>query len=68
VQIRDKDILKILFFIITCTLGYLTTWTLMNLDYANDGFSLLAKATLDNGSQFTVCKIKWWDYFIEIGK
>jgi G protein-coupled receptor 158 len=68
VQLKDKDILRILFFIILCVLGYLIAWTLVDLDYAEEGFSLLTNTSLKGFIQYPICKIKWWDYFIEIGK
>lgn len=67
VQLKDKDILRILFFIIVCVFGYLTAWTLVDLDYASEGFSLVTNTSLKGFIQYPICKIKWWDYFIEIG-
>jgi G protein-coupled receptor 158 len=68
VHLKDKDILRLLFFVIVCVLGYLTAWTLVDLDYASDGFSLLTNTSLKGLIQYPICKIKWWDYFIEIGE
>ena len=68
VQLKDKDILRILSFIVVCVFGYLTAWTLVDLDYAGEGFSLLTNTSLKGYIQYPICKIKWWDYFIEIGK
>ena len=68
VQLKDKDILKILFFITICVFGYLTAWTLADFDYASEGFSLLTNTSLKGYIQYPICKIKLWDYFIEIGK
>jgi len=68
VQLKEKDILKILFLIVVCVFGYLTAWTLVDLDYANEGFSMVTNTSLKGFIQYPVCKIKWWDYFIEIGK
>ena len=68
VQLKDKDILRILFFIVICVLGYLFAWTLADLDYASEGFSLVTNTSLKGLIQYPICKIKWWDYFIEIGK
>lgn len=67
-QLKEKDILRILFCITICVLGYLTAWTLVDLDYASEGFSLVTNTSLKSLIQYPVCKIKWWDYFIEIGK
>lgn len=68
VHLKDKDILKILFFIVMCVFGYLTAWTLVDIDYANEGFSLLTNTSLKGFIQFPMCKIKWWDYFIEMAE
>lgn len=43
------------------------TWTLVDLDYASEGFSLVTNTSLKGFIQYPICKIKWWDYFIEIG-
>lgn len=67
IQLKEKDILRILFFIMLCVLGYLTAWTMVDLEYANDGFSLITNTSLKGLIQYNVCKIKWWDYFMEIG-
>ena len=67
VQLKDKDILRNLFFIVICVLGYLFAWTLADLDYASEGFSLVTNTSLKGLIQYPICKIKWWDYFIEIG-
>ncbi|CAF0786627.1 unnamed protein product [Brachionus calyciflorus] len=68
VQLKDKDILRILFFIIICVFGYLTAWTLVDLDYASEGYSLVTNTSLKGFIQYPICKIKWWDYFIEIAE
>jgi hypothetical protein len=68
VHLKDKDILRLLFFITVCVIGYLTAWTLVDLDYSNDGFSLVTKTSLKGLVQYPICKIKWWDYFIEIAE
>ena len=51
-----------------CVFGYLTAWTLVDIDYANEGFSLLTNTSLKGFIQFPMCKIKWWDYFIEMAE
>lgn len=68
VHLKDKDILRILFFIVVCVFGYLTAWTLVDLDYASEGFSLVTNTSLKGFVQYPICKIKWWDYFIEIAE
>lgn len=68
VQLKDKDILRILLVIITCVFGYLIAWTLGDLDYASEGFSLITNTSLKGYIQYPICKVKWWDYFIEIGE
>ena len=67
-QLKDKDILRILFIIIVCVFGYLIAWTLGDLGYASEGFSLVTNTSLKGYIQYPICKTKWWDYFIEIGK
>lgn len=68
VRLKDKDILRILFVLTTCVIGYLIAWTLGDLDYASEGFSLTTNTSLKGYIQYPICKIKWWDYFIEIGE
>lgn len=68
VHLKDKDILRILFGVTTCVFGYLVAWTLGDLDYASEGFSLVTNTSLKGYIQYPICKVKWWDYFIEIGK
>lgn len=51
-----------------CVFGYLTAWTLVDLDYASEGYSVVTNTSLKGFVQYPICKVKWWDYFIEIGK
>ena len=68
VQLRDKDILRLLLGACACVAGYLVAWTLGDLDYASEGFSLVTNTSLRGYIQYPICKVKWWDYFIEIGR
>lgn len=65
-QLKDKDIMKLLLFIMVCVLGYLITWTLVVLDFPKQGYLPLVKIIkVDENKIFKVCRVKWWDYFIE---
>ena len=68
VQFKDKDVLRLLCFIIICIIGYLISWTLVDLDYFHKGYSFVIKTIAVNGENFSICQIKWWNYFIAIGK
>ena len=49
VQVKEKDILRILFFISISIIGYLLGWTLVNIDHSNENISL-KKYLLGNGT------------------
>ena len=51
-----------------CVFGYLTAWTLVDLDYASEGYSVVTNTSLKGFVQYPICKVKRRDYFIEIGK
>lgn len=72
VQVKEKDILRILFFLIISITGYLLGWTLVNIDHANEDISL-AKYLLGNGHVlnenifFRTCRPRSWDYLVQFG-
>jgi hypothetical protein len=59
--------LKILCFIISCTIGYLLSWTILDVDYYNQGYSFITKTVVIGDKIFSICIIKWWNYFISLG-
>jgi hypothetical protein len=73
VQVKEKDILRILFFISISIVGYLLGWTLVNIDHANENISL-GKYLLDNGytakgkTFFQTCRPRSWDYLVQFGE
>jgi len=72
VQVKEKDMLRILFFLIISITGYLLGWTLVNIDHANEDISL-AKYLLGNGHVlnenifFRTCRPRSWDYLVQFG-
>lgn len=72
VQVKEKDILRILFFISISIIGYLLGWTLVNIDHANANISL-GKYLLGNGyivkseASFQTCRPRSWDYLVQFG-
>ena len=67
IQLKDKDMLKILCFIISCTIGCLLSWTILDVDYYNQGYSFITKTVVIGVKIFSICIIKWWNYFISLG-
>ncbi|KAL7667986.1 hypothetical protein ACOME3_008707 [Neoechinorhynchus agilis] len=71
VQIKNKDMIRYLFLMIFTTVFYLLSWTLVNLDHANDphiALSLLYYGRTKSGYDFVSCQLRWWDYLIEIAE
>nr|QVK45730.1 G protein-coupled receptor [Proales similis] len=68
VQFKEKDILRNLFFLVLCVFGYLVAWTLVDLDYMSEGFSMTQETSLRSLVQYSMCRIKWWDYFVEMAE
>ena len=72
VQVKEKDILRILFFMTISIVGYLLGWTLVNIDHSHDGVTL-GKYLLGTGHvkednrQFETCRPRSWDYLIQFG-
>ena len=72
VQVKEKDILRILFFISISIIGYLLGWTFVNVDHTHENLSLdeylLGHGfTLKNKRYFQTCRPRSWDYLIQIG-
>ncbi|CAF0741892.1 unnamed protein product [Adineta steineri] len=73
VQVKEKDILRILFFISISITGYLLGWTLVNIDHANENIPL-GKYLLGNGVtikgrfSFQTCRPRSWDYLVQIAE
>ncbi|UJR28764.1 hypothetical protein I4U23_009990 [Adineta vaga] len=73
VQVKEKDILRILFFISISIIGYLLGWTLVNIDHANENISL-GKYLLGNGytlkdqTYFQTCRPRSWDYLLQFAE
>lgn len=72
VQVKEKDILRILFFISISTIGYLLGWTFVNIDHSNENISL-RQYLLGSGSTrkerfyFQTCRPRSWDYLVQFG-
>lgn len=72
VQVKEKDMLRILFFMTISIIGYLLGWTLVNIDHSNDNVSL-GKYLLGRGitekehSFFQTCRPRSWDYLVQFG-
>jgi hypothetical protein len=72
VQVKEKDMLRILFFITIAITGYLLGWTLVNIDHSNENISL-GKYLLGNGfttkekAFFQTCRPRSWDYLVQFG-
>ena len=72
VQVKEKDMLRILFFITISIIGYLLGWTLVNIDHANENISL-GKYLLGDGETlkekafFQTCRPRSWDYLVQFG-
>jgi hypothetical protein len=72
VQVKEKDILRILFFISISITGYLLGWTLVNVDHSNENLSLdeylLGDGfTFRNKRSFRTCRPRSWDYLVQMG-
>jgi hypothetical protein len=72
VQVKEKDILRILFFISISIIGYLLGWTFVNIDHASENLSLNEYLlghgfTFKNKRYFQTCRPRSWDYLIQIG-
>ena len=72
VQVKEKDILRILSFLSISIIGYLLGWTLVNIDHANENISLgkylLGSGhTLKDNAFFQTCRPRTWDYLIQFG-
>jgi len=73
VQVKEKDILRILFFISISIIGYLLGWTFVNVDHTHENLSLdeylLGHGfTLKNKRYFQTCRPRSWDYLIQIAE
>lgn len=72
VQVKEKDMLRILFFMTISITGYLLGWTLVNVDHSNENISL-GKYLLGHGmtekdrSFFQTCRPRSWDYLVQFG-
>ncbi|XP_054285265.1 probable G-protein coupled receptor 158 isoform X2 [Macrosteles quadrilineatus] len=66
--VRDKDLLKYLSGMVVIMLAYLAAWTATNLNFRQEGFSLLTIGYTDSGLHFQACKPLWWDYVTEAGE
>jgi hypothetical protein len=72
VQVKEKDMLRILFFITISITGYLLGWTLVNIDHSNENIPL-GKYLLGNGftrkekTFFQTCRPRSWDYLVQFG-
>lgn len=72
VQVKEKDILRILFFISISITGYLLGWTFVNIDHANENLSLEEYLlghgfTYKNKRYFQTCRPRSWDYLVQFG-
>lgn len=73
VQVKEKDMLRILSFLIISITGYLLGWTLVNIDHANENISL-GKYLLGNGHVlnenvfFQTCRPRSWDYLAQFAE
>ena len=73
VQVKEKDMLRILFFMTISIIGYLLGWTLVNVDHSNDNVSLgkylLGHGiTEKDGLNFQTCRPRSWDYLVQFGR
>ena len=73
VQVKEKDMLRILFFMTISITGYLLGWTLVNIDHSNENITL-SKYLLGDGMtdkeslHFKTCRPRSWDYLVQFGK
>ncbi|CAF1403470.1 unnamed protein product [Adineta steineri] len=73
VQVKEKDILRILFFISISIIGYLLGWTFVNIDHANENLPLNQYLlghgfTFRRKSYFQTCRPRSWDYLIQMAE
>ncbi|CAF1910242.1 unnamed protein product [Rotaria magnacalcarata] len=73
VQVKEKDILRILFFISVSITGYLLGWTFVNIDHANENLSLEEYLlghgfTYKNKNYFQTCRPRSWDYLVQFAE
>uniref|UniRef100_A0A8D8QWF4 Probable G-protein coupled receptor 158 n=1 Tax=Cacopsylla melanoneura TaxID=428564 RepID=A0A8D8QWF4_9HEMI len=66
--LRDKDLLKYLCGMVLIIVAYLSAWTASNMNFIEEGFSLLTIGKSQDGSFFNACKPLWWDYVTEAGE
>jgi len=72
VQVKEKDILRILFFISIAIIGYLLGWTFVNIDHAHEDLSLndylLGHGhTYREKRYFRTCQPRSWDFLVQMG-
>ena len=72
VQVKEKDILRILFFVSISIIGYLLGWTLVNIDHSNEntplGEYLLGHGfTTKDKLHFETCRPRSWDFLVQMG-
>ena len=73
VQVKEKDILRILLFISISITGYLLGWTFVNIDHSNemislDEYLLGHGRTLKHRRYFRTCRPRSWDYLVHMGR
>ncbi|CAF1026643.1 unnamed protein product [Didymodactylos carnosus] len=71
VQVKEKDILRILFFICVSIVGYLLAWTLLNIDHSSDKEfqdNLLGSGLTKEKLYFEACRPRWWDFLVQIAE
>ncbi|CAF2827363.1 unnamed protein product [Rotaria sp. Silwood2] len=73
VQVKEKDILRILFFISISITGYLLGWTFVNIDHAYENLSLEEYLlghgfTYKNKRYFQACRPRSWDYLVQFAE
>lgn len=66
--VRDKDLLKYLFGMVMVMFAYLAAWTATNINFVEEGFSIVALGITDSGEYFQTCKPLWWDYVTQAGE
>ncbi|XP_024085570.1 probable G-protein coupled receptor 158 isoform X2 [Cimex lectularius] len=66
--VRDKDLLKYLFGMVIVMFTYLAAWTATNINFVEEGFSIVAIGVTEGGEYFQTCKPLWWDYVTQAGE
>ncbi|KAF6214717.1 hypothetical protein GE061_009460 [Apolygus lucorum] len=66
--VKDKDLLKYLCGMVAVMFAYLAAWTATNINFAEEGFSIVAVGVTDSGEFFQICKPLWWDYITQAGE